>query len=164
MGVVPVRAADEIERMVQQYSDMLFRICLITLGSEADAEDAVQETFLKYLRKAPLFETSDHEKAWLIHVAVNQCRDMQRFHMRHPQVNLDEIRHFTSEPEELGILDALMALPDKFRIVMLLHYVEEYRTEEIAKIIGKTSSAVKMRLQKGRKLLEEQYRKESRQK
>ncbi len=161
MGTVPIRAADEIDRVVCQYSDMLFRICLIVLGNEADAEDAVQETFLKYLRKAPPFESANHEKAWLIRVAVNQCRDIQRFHMRHPVVDLEEIHHFAPEPENLGILDALMALPEKFRIVMLLYYVEEYRTEEIANMIGKTSSAVKMRLKKGRKLLEEYYRKEN---
>ena len=161
MGTVPIRAADEIDRVVCQYSDMLFRICLIVLGNEADAEDAVQETFLKYLRKAPPFESANHEKAWLIRVAVNQCRNIQRFHMRHPVVDLEEIHHFAPEPENLGILDALMALPEKFRIVMLLYYVEEYRTEEIANMIGKTSSAVKMRLKKGRKLLEEYYRKEN---
>ena len=53
-----------------------------------------------------------------------------------------------------------MSLPDKFRIVMTLYYVEEYRVDDISQIIGKTSSCVKMRLQKGRKLLEERYRRE----
>lgn len=57
-------------------------------------------------------------------------------------------------------MDALMGIPDKFRTVLVLYYVEEYSIEEIAKIIGKTASAVKMRLQKGRRLLKEAYGRE----
>lgn len=152
--------AENIEQVMQIYGNMLFRLCLITLGSASDAEDAVQETMMKYLQKAPIFETAEHEKAWLITVATNKCRDMLRFRKRHPVAELDEIKSFTSETSDNGILDALMTLPDRFRTVLVLYYVEEYRIEEIARIIGKTASAVKMRLQKGRRLLREAYEKE----
>ena len=64
------------------------------------------------------------------------------------------------ELHDSGILEALTMVPEKFRLVLTLYYIEEYRIEDIAKIIGRTTSAVKMRLQKGRKLLEEIYRKE----
>lgn len=154
------RPSDEIENMVETYGDMLFRICLVLLKNVNDAEDAVQETVLKYIQKAPSFTSTAHEKAWLIKVAANQCRDMQRFWLRHPQVNLEELQIHPSGPESCGIIEALMAIPEKFKVVMLLHYVEEYRVEEIAGIIGKSPSAVKMRLQKGRRLLAETYRKE----
>jgi RNA polymerase sigma factor (sigma-70 family) len=155
-----VRPADEIETMVREYGDMLFRICLVMLGTEHDAEDAVQETVLKYMQKAPAFNSAEHEKAWLIKVATNQCRDMRRFWLRHPQVHLEELQSYVPVAEDCGVIDALMQLPEKFKIVLLLYYVEEYHTDEIAKMIGKSTSAVKMRLQKGRKLLEEKYRKE----
>jgi len=130
------------------------------LRNESEAEDAVQETIIKHLQKAPIFESSEHEKAWLITVATNKCRDMQRFHMRHPQIDIESLQELSSETDSSGIIEALMSLPEKFRIVLMLHYVEEYNVNDIAKMIGKTPSAVKMRLQKGRKLLEAKYRKE----
>lgn len=154
------RPADSIEEIMDNYGNMLFRLCLITLGNASDAEDAVQETFIKYLQKAPEFADSEHEKAWLIKVATNKCRDILRFKNRHPVVNIDEINEFTKDSSDSGILEALMTLPDKFRIVLVLYYVEEYSVREISRVIGKTESAVKMRLQKGRRLLSEAYRKE----
>lgn len=155
-----VRVDEDIERLMQMYGDKLFRMCLITLGNASDAEDAVQETLVKYLQKAPVFKDEEHKKAWLLTVATNQCRDMLRFKKRHPIVNMDGIREFTSETTESGILDALMLIPEKYRMVLVLYYVEEYSIENIAKMVGRTKSAIKMRLQKGRKLLLDVYRKE----
>lgn len=142
------------------YGNKLFRICLIMLGNASDAEDGVQETLIKYLQKSPEFKDKEHEKAWLIKVASNTCRDMLRFRTRHATVDMESINQFTKDSSDNGILEALMVLPEKFRIVLVLYYVEQYKTEEIAKMIGKSSSAVKMRLQKGRRLLKEIYEKE----
>ncbi|MEA4964522.1 MAG: RNA polymerase sigma factor [Oscillospiraceae bacterium] len=160
MRQTSARLADEIEAVVQAYGNMLFRICLVMLGNESDAEDAVQDTFLKLLQKAPAFASAEHQKAWLIKVATNRCRDVRRFRSRRPQINLTDLQMLVSDPESCGIIEALMALPERFRIVLTLYYVEEYSMEKIASVIGKTTSAVKMRLQKGRRLLEEEYRKE----
>lgn len=154
------RPADEIEEIMHTYGNMLFRLCLITLGNASDAEDAVQETLIKYLRKAPHFRDAEHQKAWLITVATNQCRDILRFKKRHPVVDVGEIKEFAGGEKDSGILDVLMTLPDKYRTVLVLYYVEEYSIESIAKIVGRTNSAIKMRLQKGRRLLSEAYRKE----
>ena len=154
------RPADAIETVIRTYGNTLYRLCFVMLGSESDAEDAVQEAFIRYLQKAPQFENPDHEKAWLITVATNQCRDILRFRKRHPQIDSEYLQELTTSSSDSGILEALMTLPEKFRIVLTLYYLEEYRVDEIARIIGKTPSAVKMRLQKGRKLLEELYRKE----
>lgn len=155
-----VRPTDSIEQIMKTYGNMLYRICLATTGNESDAEDAVQETMLKYIRKTPRFADSEHEKAWLIRVAVNKCRDIIRYRKRHPIADMEEAENLTDFKEESGILDVLKALPEKYRTVLELYYVEEYNTSEIAEIIGKTTSAVKMRLQKGRKLLADAYRKE----
>ena len=154
------RPADAIETVIRTYGNTLYRLCFVMLGNESDAEDAVQEAFIKYLQKAPQFENPDHEKAWLIIVATNQCRDILRFRKRHPQIDSEDLQELSTSSSDSGILEALMTLPEKFRIVLTLYYVEEYRVDEIARIIRKTPSAVKMRLQKGRKLLEELYRKE----
>lgn len=149
-----------MEEIVQAYGDMLYRLCLVMLGNASDAEDAVQETLFSYIRKSPVFKDKEHEKAWLITVAANKCKDMLRYRKKHPQVDLDYIKDVSAEKCDSGIIEALMQLPEKFRIVLTLHYVEEYPVNEIAKLINRTPSAVKMRLQKGRKLLEEKYREE----
>ena len=154
------RPAGDVERVVHTYGNMLFRVCLITLGNASDAEDVIQETMITYLQKKSEFKDAEHEKAWLIIVASNKCKDLLRFRARHPMIDLEQIQEFAAEDSDSGILEALMTLPEKFRIVLILYYVEEYRIEDIAKVIGKTPSAVKMRLQKGRSLLEKVYRKE----
>lgn len=155
-----VRPTDGIEIIIDSYSDMLFRICFVMLGNEADCEDAVQETFISYLKKAPVFEDSEHQKAWLITTAKNKCRDMLRFRSRHKQTDIEYLKELSPDPSDSGILEALMPLPENIRLVLTLYYVEGYRVEDIARIIQKTPSAVKMRLQKGRKLLEKKYREE----
>ncbi len=154
------RPADEVEAAVEAYGDMLYRLCLVMLKNRSDAEDAVQDTILRYMQKAPAFESREHEKAWLLRVASNRCRDLLRFRGRDEPIAPDELRACVEAPESCGIIEALTSLPEKFRLVLTLYYVEERPVAEIAKIIGRTESAVKMRLQKGRRLLEEVYRKE----
>lgn len=160
MGNTSVRPTDDIEIIMRTFGNMPFRLCLITLGNASDAEDAVEEILIKYLQKAPEFKNAEHEKAWLITVATNKCKDILRFKNRHQVVNIDPINEFTKDTSDIGIIDALMTLNEKFRIVIFLYYVGGYSIDEIARVIGRTSSAVKIRLQKGRRLLEEAYRKE----
>ncbi|MBR6968541.1 MAG: RNA polymerase sigma factor [Ruminococcus sp.] len=145
---------------VEKYGDMLYRICLLSLRNTADAEDVVQETFIKYVQKSPDCNDSGHEKAWLITVATNKCRDMLRYRSRHMTESEELLNSYAVEKEDSGILEALMELKDKYRIILTLHYVEGYKTEEIAELTGISPSAVKMRLSRGRKLLREKYRKE----
>lgn len=152
--------AENIEYLLQQYGSSLFRLCLFMLKNEADAEDVIQETLLKYLQKAPAFASADHEKAWLFRVASNVCLDLLRYQKKHPTEELDVAQYLPSKTETPEILESLLALPEKYRLVLILYYVEGYRINEISKIIGKSPSAVKMRLQKGRKLLKTAYGKE----
>lgn len=154
------RPVDDIEKLIQTYGNMLFRLCLMLLGNASDAEDVIQETMIKYLQKAPNFKSAEHEKAWLIKVLTNQCKDVLRFRSKHQMVDIEKVKEFIKDESDHAIIDALMTLPEKYKIVLMLHYVEGYSTKEIAKMIGKTSSAVKMRLQKGRILLKEAYGKE----
>ena len=155
-----VRSDDDIETIINKYSDLLYRLCVLMLKNESDAEDVVQETMIKYYRKAPPFENAEHEKAWLIRVAANKCRDMPRFRSRHPQIDDEYLSKISCDSSDSGILEALTAVPETYRLVLTLYYIEDCRIEDIAKIIHRTSSAVKMRLQKGRKLLEKIYREE----
>ena len=152
--------ANTIEEALDRYGNQLYRLALVMLKRPMDAEDAVQETFLRYLDRLGTFRDAEHEKAWLLRVTTNQCRDVLRARSRHPQVALDQVPEEGHQPQDRAIWEALMDLPEKYREVLVLHAVEGYRTEEIAKLIGKTSSAVKMRLSRGRKLLEESLGKE----
>lgn len=160
MNQPSARNDGDIERILQDYGDMLYRLCLILLKSESDAEDMIQETIIKYHQKSPVFENSEHEKAWLIRVATNKCHDLLRFRVRHPQMDEDAIEKIVYDTNDSGILEALTQVPEKYRLVLTLYYIEEYSMQDIAAIIHRSVSAVKMRLQRGRKLLEEIYRKE----
>ena len=155
-----VRPADDIETLIHNHGNMLFRLCVMILGNASDAEDVIQETMIKYLQKAPKFENAEHEKAWLIKVSTNHCKDVLRFRRKHQMVDIEQVKEFIKDESDREIIDALMTLPEKYKVVLLLHYVEGYSTKEIAEMIDKTTSAVKMRLQKGRTLLKEAYGKE----
>lgn len=159
MSEIKPKSLSVIENAVDTYGDTLYRISLVILKNESDAEDAVQETFLKYLQKNPEFENAEHEKAWLTKVAVNKCRDMLRMRKRNAELKT-EAEDNRNYAEISPIIEAMMSLPEKYRVVLQLHYIEDMKIDRIAKIINRTPSAVKMRLQKGRKLLEETYREE----
>ena len=164
MQTSSVRPTDVLEDILEQYGSKLFRYALMMLGDSSEAEDVVQDTLLTYWQKAPIFKNKDHEKAWLLTVTANRCRDLLRRRLRRGETSLESIAEaadFAAETiEDSGILEALMCLPEKYKKVLYLYYVEEYRVEDISGIIGKTASAVKMRLKKGRQLLKEEYRKE----
>lgn len=142
-----------IEQMVTEYSSMLYRICVVMLGNEADAQDAVQDTFCRYLERAGRFHDKEHEKAWLIKVAQNRCRDMLRFHLRHPKIDIAEVTASYEGPEYSEVLMELIGLPLSVKSVVYLHYIEGYKVAEIAQILNISVNAVKKRLQRGRELL-----------
>ena len=142
-----------IEEVVTTYSPMLYRICVVMLGNEADAQDAVQDTLCRYLECKKKFQDREHEKAWLIKVAQNRCRDMRRFQLRHPKVFLEEVTASYEDPEHSQALAELVHLPLPVKAAVYLHYIEGYKTTEVSEILGISPNAVKKRLQKGRKLL-----------
>lgn len=141
---------EDIRKAVLKYSDMLYIICIVILCNEHDVQDAIQDTFCRYMEKKPNFRSEEHEKAWLIRVATNISRDMIRFRIRHPKVSIDELENSLVAPQQKETLKELLELPVKQKMVIYLHYVEGYHIKEIADILGITEGAVKMRLQRGR--------------
>ena len=142
-----------IEYAVEKYSQMLFRICYSILCNKHDAEDALQETVLKYMTKAPLFKDDDHEKAWLIKVATNISKNICRFNSRHATENLNEFREIGISDSDRDIFEIIMHLPVKYKVVLDLYYIEGYKANEIAHILNISPVAVRKRLQYGRKIL-----------
>ena len=140
--------------MFERYTDMLYRLCYSILLQKEDAEDAVQDVFLIYFRKQPTFADEDHEKAWFIRVAVNRCRYMLRRRKVRAGIPLSEVEDTLADAgidhEESAVLTGIYGLPEKYRVVMILHYLEEYPVKDVAKLLKITPSAVKMRLARGR--------------
>lgn len=151
----------DIERIVDKYGNMLFRMCLVILCNENDAEDVVQDTFITYLTKSTPFNDSEHEKAWLITIATNRCKNMRRYNIIRKHMDINDLQLYCKDDENYGLIEHLMRLPNKHKIVLLLYYVEGYKVDEIAQILAITTSAVKKRLQRGRELIRERYRKEN---
>lgn len=148
---------DEIEYVINNYTDMLYRICLTMVKSPSDAEDAVQDVIVKYIEKYPKFSDGEHQKAWLIRVAVNRCKNMLRFSAMHPKTDLTELDNKFVEQADCELLHLLMELPIKYKSVMYLYYVEAYKVKELALIVQISEAAVKKRLQKGRAMLKSEY-------
>ena len=156
-----VRPTDEdLETLVQTYADSLYRLCFSILGNRADAEDAVSDVIVRYMTKAPVFTDENHRKAWLLRTAVNRSRDMLRFRKRRNHLELDNLRDCCVPEEDTGILEDLFSLPEKYRTVLHLYYVEGYRTGEIAALLELTPAAVRKRLQIGREKLRLVYEQE----
>lgn len=155
-----IHSEEEIKELVEQYSSLIFRISYCILCNPQDAEDAVQETFLRYLTKAPEFVSEEHRKAWLIRVSANISKNMQMFKLRRETVSIDDIENVGIARDDFEIFELIMSLPTKYKIVMTLYYVEGYKSKEIAEIIDVNEDAVRKRLQKGRELLKVEFEKE----
>lgn len=141
--------------------EMLFRLCMIQMGNRADAEDVVQETFYRLLTRAPRFASGEHEKRWLIRVAVNLCHDRQKSIWNSRVDPLNEEIPSPVQQEETAILEQILQLPPKYKAVIHLYYFEGYSISEIAQILHIGISAVKMRLSRGRTLLKMEWEEES---
>ena len=163
MTAIPNESPQQrLGRLVEQYQTDLLRMCYIQLHDTALADDAVQETFLKYMTKSPAFNDSEHEKAWLLRVASNECKDMLRMRRHSSLLSLDDIRELGAESEDdAQVLALLCSLDEKYRAVIQLHYVEGYKINELAEILGITQAAVKKRLQRGREALRSMMEKEA---
>ena len=145
----------DIEQIIDVYGDMLFRVCLSQLRSRYDAEDAVQDVFVKLIRDGSGEGLDgEHLKARLIRTAINRCHDLRRREKYRATEELSDGRTMEElSPEQTELFDALYQLPEKARVAVTLHYIEGYSVKEIAGIVKGTESAVKMRLKKGRELL-----------
>lgn len=156
----PNRSEEEIKELVEKYSSLIFRISYCILCNVDDAEDAVQETLLRYITKAPEFNDEEHRKAWLIKVSANISKNMLMFRLKRETVNIDYAEDIGIDESDYETFELIMSLPAKHKIVMTLYYVEGYRCKEIAEIIGVNEDAVRKRLQKGRELLKKEFEKE----
>ncbi len=154
---------DRFETAYTNYADAMYRIALSHMTRREDAEDVVHDVFIKYMQASPSFADDDHERAWLIRVTVNRCRDLLRRRAIRRYVGFDEIEEIPADEEPYegnGVIAMVSALPEKYRSVIVLHYLEGYSVEECARALELSVSAVKMRLSRGREMLKKTIEKE----
>ncbi|HOQ07589.1 MAG TPA: sigma-70 family RNA polymerase sigma factor [Clostridiales bacterium] len=149
----------DFEAFVTRHENSLFRAALAIMGNVSDAEDILQETFLRAYEKAPEFASDKHERAWLMKVAVNLCKSKLRSPWHRRRVELTE-SYPASGPEQHELLEQVMALPPKYRTVIHLYYYEGYSAKDISELTGQKESTVRSHLararQKLRSVLEEE--------
>ena len=143
---------ETISRIVETYSPMLLRLACTRLDDPADAEDVVQEAFLKLLTARPLFRDSEHEKAWLIRTTLHRASDLRRSAARR-NVPLEEAAQAAASQAGSKLLTAVRALPEPYSAVIHLYYYEGYSIKEIAKLLGVPAPTVGTRLARGRERL-----------
>lgn len=144
---------ERLEQTVHQYGDMVFRVACHAVGNRIEAEDVTQTVFLRLCQREEVFESEAHLKHWLLRVAVNEGRRIQRSPWRRRVVPLEEWDAAAEEREESGVLSAVMALEAKYRIPIYLYYYEGYTVREVAEILGINASTVQTRLQRSREKL-----------
>lgn len=152
---------EEAAGMVERHGQAVYRLAYARTGSREDAEDVVQETFLRLVRAAPVFREEDHCRAWLLRVAANCAGDLHRSPWRRRTQPLEAAEGLSAPVEEPGgVLDAVLALPEDYRIPVHLFYYEGLSVAEIAALLGKREGAVRTRLSRARAMLREMLKEE----
>ncbi len=144
------------ERAVEEYSDMVTGLCLVRLGNKHDAEDCYQNVFLKlYKNQEMLSAKPEHLKAWLIRAAICECKNRFRFLSRHKTESLDFVADYYEDNDDRQLIESVMALPEKYREAIYLHYYMGYSVVEIASMTKSSENTIKSRLKRGREKLKD---------
>ena len=141
-----------IHSILEKYSKTLIKIAFTYMKSLADAEDIVQEVYISLMRRGNGFDSEEHQKAWLIRVTINHCKNRLKSSWYRKSVPLDEEISYLPE-EESEVLSAVLSLPAKYRSVIHLYYYENYSIQEISELLRKSSGTIGTWLSRGRKLL-----------
>lgn len=153
-----MRSETQVNNAIELYSDTMRRICLLHLKNYHDAEDICQTVFIKYMCSDIEFESKEHEKAWIVRVTINACKDVLKSFFRTRTVSFNELicESDCISPESSSVLEAVLSLPPKYKNVVYLHYYEGYTAPEIGKILKKNTNTVYTLLTRAKALLKEE--------
>lgn len=146
-------AYGRVEEKMNQYGDMILRLAFTYMKNRQDAEDILQDVLVKYMEFQKEFENLEHEKAWFLRVTINHAKNKLRSSWFQKRVEWKQEHGFVLLPEENYVLEAVMSMEAKYREVIYLYYFEEYKTSEIADILGKKESTIRSILKRGREKL-----------
>ena len=148
-----------MEALYEAYRNSVFRLCLFYLKNVQQAEDAMQETFLKAWKKADTYRGKCSEKTWLISIAANTCRDWLRTpwlrheNNRRPWDDRMDCWADEAQPEDMDVIRAVAGLPVKLREAITLRFYQRLTVPEIAQVLGISVSGVNRRLTRAKQRL-----------
>jgi len=147
---------NDIKEIYERHIDMLYRVCYSYMINHDDTEDIVSDVFIRLIKHGADFKNAEHEKAWLIRVAINLCKDNLK-HWWRKRADIADHHDLASEDQfyEDETLKLVLNLPERYKAAIYLHYYEGYNTEEIARILKKPRSTILYHLHMARKLLKE---------
>ncbi len=155
---------ENISRLIKEYGDMVMRIGYTYMKNQADAEDVVQDVFLRVMEKQPQFQNAEHQKAWLIRTTINICKNKLNTFWQRNKCSLDSITPAAADNDSdtaADVLAAVLSLPENHRLVVYMYYYEGYSTREIAALLRKNHATVRSYLRRARNqlkdLLKEEY-------
>lgn len=151
--------ASKVEEMYSKYSDMVYRIAFLRTKSSSDSDDILQEVFLRYIRRQPVFTDDEHSKAWFIRTAINCSISLLSSAWQRNTVGMDDelLAHVEQDGEVYGVV---LSLPVKLRTAVHLYYYEGYRISECAQLMGVKPSTFKSWLFRARSLLRDMLNEE----
>ena len=146
-----------LEELMNKYQRNLYTAAYNICCNAEDANDAVQDTFIKYYSSSREFEDEAHIRAWLLRVVINRAKDIAGAFWRKNRVSLEDasLQIPFEEPEDRSLFEAVMQLPEKLRTVVHLYYYENYQIKEIAGILRISEGSAKMRLSRARSMLKQ---------
>lgn len=145
---------NDINKIIEKYSDMVYRIALTRTGCVENAEDIFQDVFVKFSEKNPKFENEEHEKAWFIRVTINMTKNMNNSSWNKKIITLDESIAFETK-EENDVFSVVCQLPQNYKTVIYLSYYEGYKVKEIASLMKTREGTIKTWLFRAREILKE---------
>lgn len=149
----------EIERVVDKYADMIYKIALSYLENKDDAEDIVQDVMIKYISfiRKNKFKDINHERYWIVRVTMNLCCNEAKSARRTRNINYEEYMSDSIEyiDDNNEILELIRKLKDKYRTVFELFYIHDMKITDIAKTLNISESNVKIRLMRAKKKIQE---------
>ncbi|MBO7356208.1 MAG: sigma-70 family RNA polymerase sigma factor [Lachnospiraceae bacterium] len=147
----------DFDNIYDRYSNRLYAAAFNICRQQQDAEDAVQDAFIRLYHSRKDFESEEHIKAWLMRVTINAAKSTKRLFWNRMRSSYEEYMDSLvfEEESDKGLMDEVLKLPEKYRIVIHLFYFEEYKVKEIAEILNTSENTVKTRLLNGRRILKD---------
>ena len=154
MQTSPSWNQEKFAALYRRHIKLVYQICLLMLKNVPDAEDAAQTVFRKVMERQPVFRDPEHEKAWLIVTARNECRDQLKHWWNSRRAEPEELERLTWQPpENSGLWDQVAALPPRERLILYLFYYQGYSTNEIAELLGEKPSTLRSQMTRARHTL-----------
>lgn len=153
-GTANTLSPEEIDSLIARNAEAVYRLAYARLGNKADADDIFQQVFLRYLKRRPIFANAEHERAWFLRVCANCTKSWWNSAYRRRSSALSADIAY-EQPEKIELVAYLRRLPQDYRTVLHLFYYEDMSTADIASLLGRKESTVRMQLTRARRRLKE---------